>query len=101
MYTCGCTPWLSLQFITLERLSFFSRVMETLRQAGDSEYEALQIKCLQLEEEITSQYPIPPFKDVTELLHLPQDNFSKSLMPRDLQNMIPLRCQGDGNCLYR
>ena len=101
MYTCGCTPWLSLQFITLERLSFFSRVMEALRQAGDSEYEALQIKCLQLEEEITSQYPIPPFKDVTELLHLPQDNFSKSLMPRDLQNMIPLRCQGDGNCLYR
>ena len=64
-----------------ERSLFFFEIMEALQEAGENGYEALQTKCLELEAEITGQYPIPPFKDASELLHLPQDYFSKALMP--------------------
>ena len=42
--------------------------MEALRQAGDSEYEALQIKCVQLEKEITV------FMLIERMIQLPQEN---------------------------
>ena len=84
-----------------ERSPFFLRVLQELKEAGKNGYGELQAKCYKLETTIASQYPSLPFMDVNQLLHLPQDRYSKRLMPSDVRDMIPLKSVGDGNCLYR
>ena len=85
----------------LERVQFFRKVLENLEDAGKESYEALCTKCKEVGVTITTRYPSLPYTDVAQLQHLGRDNFSQSLMPRDLPGMVALKCYGDGNCLYR
>ena len=88
-------------YVNTERSVFFSRALQELKEAGKSGYEELKTKCYRLEPTIAMQYPSFPFMEVDQLLDLPQDRYSKTLMPSDIIDMVPLRCIGDGNCLYR
>ena len=77
------------------------RMLEKLEEAGKNGYEALQSLCRELEATITASYPSIPFADVAQLSHLTHDTYSKSLLPSEIQEMVPLKCAGDGNCLFR
>jgi len=82
------------------RLSFM-RMLPKLEEAGKNGYEDLQSLCQELEATITTSYPSIPFADVAQLSHLTPDTYSKLLLPSDIEEMVPLKCVGDGNCLFR
>ena len=84
-----------------KRSKFFKDSLDDLNEAAS--YEALQDACKELETTIATSYPSLPFVDAAQLCHLKQHEYSKSLIPSELQldDMVPLRCLGDGNCLYR
>ena len=76
-------------------------VLKELREAANNGYEELQAKCHEMESRIAGEYPSLPFMDETQLLDLPKDRYSKTLISSDVRDMLPLACNGDGNCLYR
>ena len=46
-------------------------------------------------------FEVPVMQSKENLVHLQEDAFSKSLLPSDWIDVIPIQCYGDGNCLYR
>ena len=71
--------------------------------AATKGYFALKEECHLLQTIIDTIYPSPlTFAELSVLQSLNQDHYSQELMPSDLtEELIPLKCFGDGNCLFR
>ena len=66
-------------------------------------YFALKEECHHLQTTIDAIYPSLTFAEPSVLQSLNQEYpYSKEFMPSDLaEELIPLKCLGDGNCLFR
>ena len=66
-------------------------------------FSALQSRCKKAFKEVsvTDYWDLPPILDSQHLLQLHRDHYSISIMPKDVENLIPLKSYGDGNCLFR
>lgn len=87
--------------IGFERELFFRRSLQTLNNSAVIGFDCLRDKCVEIHSKVASLYPNFSFVSLSELQDLPVHQYSRSLMPADASNMMPLTCIGDGNCLYR
>ena len=85
-----------------DRSLFFKKTLSTLYTTARKGYAALQAECGKAMTTTLTAYPqLPALADKTVLKLLPQDTYSKTLLPADSQALQPLKCYGDGNCLFR
>lgn len=70
---------------------------------GNDGYSTLKRQCDSTQTAVSAIYPtLLMFVDTSMLHALDQDSYSKTMIPSDVpEKLIPLKCYGDGNCLFR
>jgi hypothetical protein len=86
-----------------QRVKCFEELLTDLRLAASDGFSALKNQCDSTQTAINATYPVlPMFKDTSMLHVVDQDSYSKTMIPPDVpEKLIPLKCYGDGNCLFR
>lgn len=75
---------------------------ETLEAASVDGFNELHSVCVRVQKAIEDAgYEVPVMQNNEKLILLKEDAFSKTLLPSDWQDVTPIQCYGDGNCLYR
>ena len=85
-----------------DRNKFFESTLKSLYEAATKGYESLYASCILKHDVMHQKYPDIPFLSSTnELVNMRLHAYSKSVLPHDSKHLIPLFCNGDGNCLYK
>ena len=85
-----------------ERIRFFESLRKDLEKKAAEGYEALIADCERVQQLITQKYSdVPLVQEISTLESRMIDCLAQSMMPTDCQHRLPLRCEADGNCLYR
>ena len=85
-----------------DRIKFFESALKALYEAATKGYESLYASCVNVHDGMHQGYPDIPFlTNANDLVNMRFHAYSKSILPRDSKHLIPLFCNGDGNCLYR
>ena len=86
-----------------QRIQFFEGLLVKLHLAANSGYSSLKNQCHDTQATVNATYPnLPKFPDISMLHVLEQDSYSKTVIPLDVpERLVPLKCYGDGNCLFR
>lgn len=85
-----------------EERRWFFEYLRTKLESVVGNYEAFISACKDAQSLFDQKYPqVPMVTDVGHLLSLPVDHTALSLLPEKWRHTIPLKCVGDGNCLYR
>ena len=100
--TVAALPHTTLFAAGAKREAFFKSLLDMLKNEASLGYKALLGCCQRVHILIEQEYTlIPQLVDNSILQQLKPDGHSQKLMPVDCQHIIPLKCSGDGNCLYR
>ena len=84
-----------------DRMFFFESLREMLEKSSQV-YERLFLSCVDVRSLIEQTYPeLPQMESTSALQSLPVDMHAKTLLPEQWKHVTPLKCEGDGNCLYR
>ena len=88
-----------------KRVIFFEEQLLDLQQASSKGYNALLDACIQSQLLFEKSFPSIPAMDINQhqsyLNAVPTDEYSKSILPQEWKHVCPIKCYGDGNCLYR
>ena len=83
------------------RSQYFADQLSSLNNASKCGFENLAGHCQAIGKEI-SKYLLPPRQLATlSPTCVERDTFSNDQLPSNLQHLMPIRCSGDGNCLFR
>ena len=84
------------------RINFFESTLKALHEAATKGYETLHASCVTIHDDIHQKYPDIPFlRNANGLLSMRFHAYSKSILPHEFKHLVPIFCNGDGNCLYR
>ena len=87
-------------------MAFFREQLDILHRCSKEGYSALQMGCQRVVSAIEGKYcgGFHNLADYKKLSLLEKDTYSMTIMPSESdieQPLIPLKCSGDGNCLFR
>lgn len=78
------------------------KTLEAASINGLNRFDEFYSVCVRTQRAIVDAgYEVPVMQTKEKLIFLKEDAFSKTLLPSNWQNLTPIQCYGDGNCLYR
>ena len=100
---CKTVQCIIINFAEKRREIFFEETLTGLHRVAHEGYPALKGHCRNTLTSIDRADPaLPAFVDISALQTLEQDSYTKTLVPSDVpESLVPLKCSGDGNCLFR